>query len=56
MGWADSMYGPVGLFADSSRGLLRTMHCHTDKKIDFVPADYVTSNLIAAARDTGVRR
>ncbi|CAL1679544.1 unnamed protein product [Lasius platythorax] len=55
VGWADSVYGPVGLLAGSSLGLLRTIHCHTDKKLDFVPADYVTSCLIAAAWHTNVR-
>lgn len=54
-GWADSIYGPVGLLAGSSLGLLRTIHCHIDKKFDFVPADYVTSCLIAAAWQTSVR-
>ncbi|EFN70870.1 Fatty acyl-CoA reductase 1 [Camponotus floridanus] len=54
-GWTDSVYGPVGLLAGSSLGLLRTIHCHTDKKLDFVPADYVTSSLIAAAWHTNVR-
>jgi len=55
MGWADSVYGPVGLLAGSSLGLLRTIHCHTDKKPDFVPADYVMSSLIAAAWQTSTR-
>ncbi|XP_072766879.1 fatty acyl-CoA reductase 1-like [Anoplolepis gracilipes] len=55
VGWADSVYGPVGLLAGSSLGLLRTIHCHTNKKLDFVPADYVTSSLIAAAWYTNVR-
>ncbi|KAM0726792.1 putative fatty acyl-CoA reductase [Formica fusca] len=56
VGWADSVYGPVGLLAGSSLGLLRTIHCHTDKKLDFVPADYVTSSLIAAAWHTNERK
>lgn len=55
VGWADSVYGPVGLLVGSSLGLLRTIHCNTDKKLDFVPADYVTSCLIAAAWHTNVR-
>ncbi|KAL6264046.1 hypothetical protein P5V15_004127 [Pogonomyrmex californicus] len=55
MGWTDSVYGPIGLLVGSSLGLLRTIHCHTDKKLDFVPADYVTSCLIAAAWHTNVR-
>lgn len=54
-GWTDSVYGPVGLLVGSSLGLLRTIHCRTDMRLDFVPADYVTSSLIAAAWDTGVR-
>ncbi|XP_020287006.1 fatty acyl-CoA reductase 1-like isoform X2 [Pseudomyrmex gracilis] len=54
-GWTDSMYGPVSLLVGSSLGLLRTIHCHTDKKLDFVPADYVTSSMIAAAWRTNVR-
>ncbi|KAL0118735.1 hypothetical protein PUN28_009421 [Cardiocondyla obscurior] len=55
MGWADSVYGPIGLLVSSSLGLLRTIHCHTDKNLDFVPADYVTSCLIAAAWRTSSR-
>ncbi|XP_071570660.1 fatty acyl-CoA reductase 1-like [Temnothorax nylanderi] len=55
MGWADSVYGPIGLLVSSSLGLLRTIHCHTDKNLDFVPADYVTSCLIAAAWHTNMR-
>ncbi|XP_050455047.1 fatty acyl-CoA reductase wat-like [Cataglyphis hispanica] len=56
VGWADSVYGPVGLLVGSSLGLLRTIHCHTDKKLDFIPADYVTSSLIAAAWHTDERK
>lgn len=55
MGWADSLYGSIGLLVSSSLGLLRTIHCHTDKNLDFVPADYVTSCLIAAAWHTSTR-
>lgn len=55
MGWADGLYGPIGLLVSSSLGLLRTIHCHTDKNLDFVPADYVTSCLIAAGWHTSVR-
>ncbi|XP_011705645.1 PREDICTED: fatty acyl-CoA reductase 1-like [Wasmannia auropunctata] len=55
VGWAGSIYGPVGLLVSSSFGLLRTIHCHTDKNLDFVPADYVTSCLIAAAWCTSTR-
>ncbi|XP_029167873.1 fatty acyl-CoA reductase 1-like [Nylanderia fulva] len=49
MGWVDSVYGPVGLLVGSDLGLLRTIDCDTNKKLDLVPADYVTSCLIAAA-------
>lgn len=54
-GWSDSVYGPVGLLAGISLGLVRTINCAAGNKLDFVPADYVTSSLIAAAWDTGVR-
>lgn len=54
-GWTDSVYGPVGLLTGSCLGLLRTIRCHIDEKLDFVPADYVTSTLIAAAWDINLR-
>ncbi|XP_011873678.1 PREDICTED: fatty acyl-CoA reductase 1-like [Vollenhovia emeryi] len=49
MCWSDSVYGPIGLLVSSSLGLLRTIRSHVKKNLDFVPADYVTSCLIATA-------
>ncbi|XP_066598641.1 fatty acyl-CoA reductase wat-like [Prorops nasuta] len=51
-GWINNLYGPTGVVVGAGIGLLRTLHCDSNKIADIIPADYVTSNIVVAAWDT----
>ncbi|KAK9874264.1 hypothetical protein WA026_002617 [Henosepilachna vigintioctopunctata] len=51
-GWIDNMYGPTGVCAGVSTGLLRVIYCDREKKADLVPVDMCVAALIASAWDT----
>ncbi|CAG0917905.1 unnamed protein product [Notodromas monacha] len=53
-GWIDSLNGPIALFLASGNGLLRSVHCDSDKRADLVPADYCVNLMIAAAWQVAV--
>lgn len=47
--WIDNVYGPAGLMLGAGIGLLHIMRGNRKGKCDFVPADYVVNNCIAAS-------
>ncbi|EZA62096.1 hypothetical protein DMN91_007880 [Ooceraea biroi] len=55
-GWINNLYGAVGIVAGSALGLLRTLHCVPENNAEIVPADYVISQIVAAAWDTANRK
>ncbi|XP_058809405.1 fatty acyl-CoA reductase wat-like [Phymastichus coffea] len=50
-GWIDNFYGPTGIAAGVSTGLLRTMHCNPEINANIVPVDLTVNALIASAWD-----
>ncbi|CAH0548796.1 unnamed protein product [Brassicogethes aeneus] len=55
-GWIDNMYGPTGIVAGGSSGLLRVMKNDESMLADLVPVDTCVAGLIAAAWDVGTQK
>lgn len=51
-GWINNLYGPTGVVVGAGIGLLRCLHCHSEKIADIIPADYVINQIIVAGWDT----
>ncbi|CAG9770338.1 unnamed protein product [Ceutorhynchus assimilis] len=54
--WVDNIYGPVGLIEGAALGLLHIMPGNPNGLVDFVPADFVINNCIAASYKTARER
>ncbi|XP_076223842.1 fatty acyl-CoA reductase wat isoform X2 [Nomia melanderi] len=55
-GWINNVYGATGILVAAAIGLLHTVHACKEDKAEMIPADYVISNIIAAAWDVGTRK
>lgn len=55
VGWTNNLYGATGAVVASYVGLLHTIHCKEKNVAELIPADYVVSNIIAAAWDVAHR-
>ncbi|XP_012288354.1 fatty acyl-CoA reductase 1 isoform X2 [Orussus abietinus] len=55
-GWINNVFNVTGIFLGAGIGILRTMHCHKNKIMEAVPADYVINNMICAAWDVDNKR
>ncbi|XP_076164073.1 fatty acyl-CoA reductase wat [Ptiloglossa arizonensis] len=56
VGWTNNLYGATGAVVASYIGLLHTIHCKEKNVAELIPADYVVSNIIAAAWDVAHRK
>ncbi|XP_061387219.1 putative fatty acyl-CoA reductase CG5065 [Musca vetustissima] len=45
-GWIDNMNGPVGLAIAGGKGVLRSLMCAADAKVENIPVDHATTGLI----------
>lgn len=50
-GWLDNVYGPNGIVAAVSSGILRVMQCDPNSIADIIPVDITVNALIASAWD-----
>nr|XP_050855596.1 uncharacterized protein LOC127066212 [Vespula vulgaris] len=50
-GWLDNVYGPNGIAAAVSSGILRVMQCDPNSIADIIPVDITVNALIASAWD-----
>ncbi|XP_015180794.1 PREDICTED: putative fatty acyl-CoA reductase CG5065 [Polistes dominula] len=50
-GWLDNIYGPNGITAAASSGILRVMYCDSAKIADIIPVDITVNAIIASAWD-----
>lgn len=50
-GWINNVYGPTGVNAAVSIGLLRCMHVDSKQIADLIPGDYVSNIVVASAWD-----
>lgn len=55
-GWIDNLYGPTGVTAAASNGLLRCLHTDKKAKANLVPADMCVNALIAAGWENAMQR
>ena len=54
VGWIDNFYGPTGITAGATTGLLRTLHCDPNVSANIIPVDYTVNALIASAWDVAM--
>ncbi|KAH8285035.1 hypothetical protein KR054_004248, partial [Drosophila jambulina] len=54
LGWADNLYGPLGLIYGGARGIVRVIMADPKVKADVVPANYCANMTLACAWETGV--
>jgi fatty acyl-CoA reductase len=50
-GWIDNYYGPTGIVAAIVSGVIRAIHCDSEKVANIVPVDLTVNALIASAWD-----
>ncbi|KAI9579192.1 hypothetical protein GQX74_004664 [Glossina fuscipes] len=50
-GWIDNFYGPTGVIAGASTGIIRTLRCNPHAFADMVPVDMCVNSIIAASWD-----
>ncbi|KAI4478303.1 hypothetical protein M0804_011957 [Polistes exclamans] len=50
-GWLDNVYGPNGIAAAVSSGILRVMYCDANNIADIIPVDITVNAIIASAWD-----
>lgn len=55
-GWVDTGSGPSGLIAVCGKGIVKSVHADAHIIADFVPVDVVVNTIIAAARQTLIKR
>nr|XP_022920492.1 putative fatty acyl-CoA reductase CG5065 [Onthophagus taurus] len=55
-GWTDTFFAITGMFGAAALGVLHHVHGDPSYKVDTIPVDYVTNNLIAVAFDTHKRQ
>lgn len=55
-GWIDNLYGPTGVAAGVSTGILRTLHCDPKVNANIVPVDLTVNALIASAWDVAMQK
>nr|XP_050868827.1 fatty acyl-CoA reductase wat-like isoform X2 [Vespula vulgaris]XP_050868828.1 fatty acyl-CoA reductase wat-like isoform X2 [Vespula vulgaris]XP_050868829.1 fatty acyl-CoA reductase wat-like isoform X2 [Vespula vulgaris]XP_050868830.1 fatty acyl-CoA reductase wat-like isoform X2 [Vespula vulgaris] len=48
-GWVDNLYGPIGVTAGASIGLIRITHCNGSIKMNVLPGDLTANGLIVSA-------
>lgn len=48
-GWVDNLYGPIGITAGASMGLIRIMHCNGSMRINVLQGDFTANGLIVSA-------
>ncbi|XP_066584284.1 fatty acyl-CoA reductase wat-like [Prorops nasuta] len=49
--WVDNFYGPVGIVAGTSSGMIRVTNCGSDNIANLIPVDLTVNALIASAWD-----
>lgn len=54
-GWIDNLYGPTGVTAGASTGILKTLHCNPKVNANIVPVDLTVNALIASAWDVAMQ-
>ncbi|CAG7731700.1 unnamed protein product [Allacma fusca] len=55
-GWVDNINGPSGIFVACGKGVLQSLLCDTEKRLDVIPLDHVVSLIVAAAWYTSKTR
>ncbi|XP_033211757.1 fatty acyl-CoA reductase wat-like [Belonocnema kinseyi] len=55
-GWIDNLYGPTGVAAGVSTGILRSLHCDSEVNANIVPVDLTVNALIASAWDVAMQK
>lgn len=48
-GWVDNLNGPTGLLIAAGKGVVRSMHCKGDNRIQMIPVDLAINAIIAIA-------
>lgn len=46
-GWVEGVSGTTGLFMGAYGGVIRTLHCDPDDRLDFMPVDFNANAIIA---------
>ncbi|XP_018571925.1 fatty acyl-CoA reductase 1-like, partial [Anoplophora glabripennis] len=50
-GWTDNINGPAGLLIGAGKGVIRTMHCNSDRYADYLPVDIGVNAMIVSTWD-----
>lgn len=48
-GWVDNLNGPTGLMIAAGKGVVRSMHCNGDHRVQMIPVDVAINAIIAIA-------
>lgn len=46
-GWVDNLNGPVGLMIAAGKGVIRSMHCNGENRVQIIPVDLAINAIIA---------
>lgn len=55
-GWVDSLNGPVGIIVAAGKGVIRSMLCSAQNRVEVIPVDVAINATIAVACKRGIEK